>query len=646
MASPAIPYQINVKQQEAITKYVQNCAESMSGVWNLRDQFLLRDLFYYREVDRSIEQAKALQANRAGDPYKYQNMQVPIVMPQVESALAYLSGVFFTGHPIFGVVADPTNADEALQMESVISDNSIQYGWMRQLIMYLRDGLKYNFGALEITWDRKRIYSLINDPAANLLQGSKDELFYEGNRLRRLNPYNTIWDKRVDPAQVHCEGEFVGDTRVMSRVQLKQLLLDLNPLLTMNARAAFESGSPTLTLNGNDSWYYIPQINPMSFLSSGMNFPTTNWMSWAMLDGRTGNAAKDSIAYNNMYEVTNLYGKIIPQDFNLTVPRRNQPQIWKFIVVNRRVLIYAERQSNAHNYLPVLICQPNEDGLGYQTKSFLDNAVPFQSMSNSLWNATIEAKRRSVYDRLLYDPMRIRKEDIDRVASVARIPVKQNAYGKPVSDAIYQIPFREDGLSSDLQMAQSVNDMADVANGQNKVQRGQFQKGNKSRTEFVETMGGANARQQLQALGLEYQVFVTLKEILKLNIFQYQAPTSIYSPAAKKLVDIKPQNLRQKAIIFKLSDGLLPTDKLMSSELLQVFMQTIQTSPLMQAEFDIVGAFTYWCKTQGAQWFEDFRRDSTQRDAILKQLSQFESAGKSAAARPQNAAAPGGEQNA
>lgn len=637
MSTPSVPYQVSTKQQEAIVKYVQNCVESLSTTWNLREQFLLKDLFYYREIDRSVEQARALMANRAGDPYKLQNMQVPIVMPQVESALAYLAGVFFTGYPIFGVVADPANADQALQMESIISDNSLEYGWLRQLVMFMRDGLKYNFGAIEVTWDKKRIYSLVNDPAANLRQGSKDEVFYEGNKLRRLDPYNTIWDKRVNPADVATQGEFVGDTRVMSRVQLKQLLLDLNPELTMNARQAFESGSPTLTLNGSDSWYYIPQVNPLSWLGSNTSFPTTNWMNWAMLDGRP--SGKESIAYSNMYEVTVLYGKIIPQDFNLTVPRRNQPQIWKFIVVNRKVIIYAERQTNAHNFLPVLICQPNEDGLGYQSKSFLDNVVPFQSMSTSLWNSVIEAKRRSVYDRLIYDPMRIRKEDIDRVSSVARIPVKQNAYGKPVSEAIYQIPFRDDGAASDLQMASQINDMADIANGQNKVQRGQFQKGNKTRTEFVDTMGNANSRQQLQALGIEYQVFVPLKHVIKLNILQYQSATSVFNASAKKMVAIKPQELREKAIVFKLSDGLLPSDKLMSSELLQVFMQTIQTSPLMQAEFDIVAAFAYWCKTQGASWFEDFRRDPAARDQILAQLQALNNPAPDAA-RPQNAAGP------
>lgn len=634
MTSPAVPYTASKDQQKAIVGYVRNCVDSLGTVWNLREQFILKDLYYYREMDRSAEQQKALTANRAGDPYKLQNMQVPVILPQVESALAYLAGTFFTGYPIFGVVSNPQNVDNALMMETVIADNSIQYGWLRQLIMFLRDGLKYNLGAIEVTWKRKRLPNVINDPVANLRQGTPTtDIYYEGNCLRRLDPYNTIWDRRVHPTHVHTDGEFAGFTEIMSRVQLKQLFLDLNTEFTMNAKEAFESGTPSVSLNGSDAWYYIPQINPLSFISNQF-YPTTNWLAWAMVDG-AGQGSK-TIEYNNMYEVTTIYGRIIPQDFRMAVPRRNQPQIWKFILVNRNVLIFCERQSNAHGNLPVLFCQPTEDGLGYQTKSFLDNAIPFQAMSTSLWNAAVESKRRQVFDRLLYDPSRIRKEDIDKVTSVARIPVKQSAYGKPVSESAYQFPYRDDNISSTLQMAESIQALADIANGQNRVDRGQFQKGNKTKTEFQTTMGNSSNRQQLSALMLEYQIFVPMKEIIKLNILQYQPAAKYYNVEAKQEVEIKPQELRKASLQFKLSDGLLPSDKILSSDLLQVFMQTIQTSPLMQAEFDMVGAFAYWCKMQGAQWFEDFRRPPEQKAEVLKQLAAMEAAGKSPAARPQN----------
>jgi hypothetical protein len=619
MTVPSTPVSISPQQQQAIVKYVENCVTSLGTMWNLREQFLIKDLYYYRELDNSVEQQKALAANRAGDPYKLQNLTVPVILPQVESALAYLSGVFLTGYPIFGIVSDPKNADVALQMETIIADNSIKYGWPRQLIMVLREGLKYNFGAVEVTWKKQRVPSIVNDPVANLKEGTpQTEIYYEGNCIKRLDPYNLIWDRRVDPAKVHLEGEFAGYTELMNRIQLKQLFLNLNSQYTMNGKEAFETGQPSITLNGSDDWYYIPQVNPLSFIGASP-YPTTNWLSWAMIDGKT-----QGIEYNNMYEVTTLYGRIIPQDFKLNVPRRNQPQIWKFIVVNRQTVIFVERQTNAHNYLPILICQPTEDGLGYQSKSFLEVAMPFQSMSTSLWNATIESKRRQVFDRLLYDSSRIRKEDIDKVTSVARIPVKQSAYGKSIAEAVYHFPYNDSNIADTLQMAQAISEMADVANGQNRVDRGQFQKGNKTRTEFMTVMGNSSNRQQLQALMLEYQLFTPLKEILKLNILQYQPTSEYYNIDQKRIVKINPVDIRKTAIQFKVSDGMLPTEKLLSSELLQVFMQTLQTSPLMQAEFDIVAAFSYWCKMQGAQWFEDFRRSPEQRDKILAQLSAFE----------------------
>lgn len=637
MSIPNVPFIADKKQQEAISLYVTNCVESLATTWNMRETFLARDLAYYREVDRSAQQQKALLANLAGDPTKYQNLIVPIIMPQVESALAYLSGVFLTGYPIFGIAASPKIQNEALQMETVIADNAIQYGWIRQLIMFMRDCLKYNFGAMEVTWDKKRVYSALPDLTQIRTGRQSQETYYQGNCLKRLDPYNLIWDRRVlNPVELPEKGEFAGYTEVISRVALKQKLLELQPEYTMNAKEAFESGSPTITLNGADSWYYIPQVNPNAFLAQNI-MPTTNWLSWAYMDSEN---QKSGIKYNNMYELTTLYGKIIPSDFSIKVPQRNQPQIWKFLVVNRRVVIYIERQTNAHNMLPILIGQAIEDGLGYQTKSFLDNAAPFQYMASSLWNAAIESKRRMVFDRLFYDPSRVRKEDMDRAVSVARIPVKQSAYGKPVSEAVYAFPYRDDGLANTMQMAQSVNQMADEANGQNKVQRGQFQKGNKTKQEFDTTMLGANSRQQLQALSLEYQVFNRMKEIIKLNILQYQPSAEVYNPNEKQLVQIRPEDLRKTAMQFKVSDGMLPTDKILSGDVLQVFMQTVQSSPLFMAEFDMIGAFAYWCKQNGAQWFDDFRRTPEQRAAVMNELGAFEQA-KNRPATPEQAAAGG-----
>lgn len=91
----------------------------------------------------------------AGDARKLQNLTVPVVMPQIESAVAYQAGVYLTSHPIFGVVSYPQNMSAALQFETAIAQQSIRYGWVRELLKVF-NGYKYNFGPAVCQWRKQR----------------------------------------------------------------------------------------------------------------------------------------------------------------------------------------------------------------------------------------------------------------------------------------------------------------------------------------------------------------------------------------------------------------------------------------------------------------------------------------------------------
>ena len=49
-------------------------------------------------------------------------------------------------------------------------------------------------------------------------------------------------------------------------------------------------------------------------------------------------------------------------------------------------------------------------------------------------------------------------------------------------------------------------------------------------------------------------------------------------------------------------------------------MQFAQGMPAVNAEYDIMGLFLYWCKLQGASWIGDFKRDEQGQAAFLKQM--------------------------
>lgn len=587
MATPNTPMLLSEKAQLGIVQFVKQCKELTSKNWNLKNQWRKIDLAYAREQDLLDENRKAKIANSQGDSTKFQNVIVPVVLPQVESAVTYQSSVFLQGHPIFGVTANPSTIDEALQMETVIEDQSVRGGWVGELIKFFRDGFKYNIACCEVDWSRVVTAAIETDAEFSTSQGKPKEIIWEGNTIKRIDLYNAFWDTRCAPCEVPYKGEFAGHIKMYSRIALKQFIEEL-PNNT-NVKQAFETG----VVNNE---YYVPDINPDSWSEAANPRATTNWLAWAGLQD-----SDQRIHYKDMYEVTTIYARILPSDFGINVPRRNTPQIWKFIIVNAQTIIYAERQTNAHNLLPMLFAQPNEDGLTYQTKSLATNVHPIQSIASAMWNSMIAARRRAISDRGLYDPSRVESAHINAENPSAKIPVKPAAYGKPLSEAYYPIPFRDDQSGVIMQETQGLMQFANTITGQNQARQGQFVKGNKTLHEFDTIMGNANGRDQLCSMLLEAQFFTPLKEILKLNILQYQAGTKLFNREREQNIQIDPIKLRTAVLEFKISDGLLPTDKLVNADALKVAMQVIGSSPVIQAQYNMGPLFSYFLKTQGAK---------------------------------------------
>jgi hypothetical protein len=585
----------NLKICSSICDYARHAQEYLHVHFNLRDRLEFIDRAYQREEDLSQENTEARAAQRGGDKTKRTNVTVPIVMPQVESALGYLSEVFLTGYPYFGVGADPEYDDAAMMMETIIGENQITAKWGAQLMMFFRDGLKYNLQGMEVVWDRKTTAAIETDQSfADGKIGKPKEVVWEGNCLKRMNLYNTVFDPRVAPSKIHSDGEFAGYVEIMSRVALKRYINNLYGKIPGSvATRAFESGSSDVAAHSvKDYGFYIPQINPEAFMDT-QSIGTFDWMAWAT------DEARKKIQYRNVYEVFTLYARIIPADFTLFVPQDNTPQVWKFVIINNRVLLYAERCTNAHDHIPIIFGQPIEDGLDYQTKSFAQNVIPFQDLASAAMNANMAGKRKLLIDRMFYDPSRIREADINSDNPSAKVPVRPSAYGKPVGDAYSHVPY-DDKLSTNLVSESELYvRYANITNGQNPSAQGQFQKGNKTRHEYQDVMGHSNSRNKTMAIMTDVQVLTDIKDIIRLNILQYQPESTIYNRDRQEQVKINPVILRKAASVFKISDGMLPSDKILNTEEFQVAMQTMGANPVFAQRYRIEQAFSHLFKQRG-----------------------------------------------
>ena len=275
------PYVPSKASQDCIIDFGRSTINLYVSQWNIRSSMRSIDLAYMRETDMTEEQWKAKRANQLGDPTKFQNITLPVIQPQVENAVTYQQSVFLTGYPMFSAVSVPEFSDEASQMDTIIGEQQDKGNWVHECLMCIRDGLKYNLMAAEIDWQREITYSLATDLGyQDGKEGKPTEVLWEGNKIRRMDLYNTFWDTRVAPRDVAAKGEFAGFNELMSRVAFKAFALTLPVRINMNE--ALNSGfvAPVSTVGSAGSMgYYYPQLNPEASVNETMQLG----MNWGAL---------------------------------------------------------------------------------------------------------------------------------------------------------------------------------------------------------------------------------------------------------------------------------------------------------------------------------------------------------------------------
>jgi len=580
-----------------LAREVQNNLKWQLGAdWNscpmneLRTSYMFLDLAYYMESAEHLKQSDA----RKIITTLYKEMELPILQPNIDAAHAYLVGTFLSGNPIFGVVGEGTERTEAAaQMEAIIEENSRSTGWTRQLGLWLKNGLKYNVCAVEVDWKVRRTFNMATDTNISFTQASVTEAFRSGNEIRCLDMYNTAFDSSVVPADVHTTGDFSINVERITLSQCHQRVADLkaNGGYIMNEHLMWQQGSSGPYRN----WYYEPAIRQNKLKTVG-----TDWVTFF-----TGNTAPMSNDRTRKYEWITYFRRIIPSMFGMTtVPDANMVQIWKFVEVNGNI-IFAERKSNAHNYLPTVFAQPIEDSLGLQTKGVGDNLLPFQNLTGSMFRARLASLARALSDRGLYDPSRIAEKHINSPHPTAKIPVRPSAYGTDIRGAYFPVPYDDRNGQMLYQDIGAVSSWASDAAHINKSQRGQFTKGNRTLQEYNDVMENADATQQVMAILLEAQAFVPMKTIIKINILQYQSVGTLLDPNTKDAVEINPADLREAILDFKLADGLLSKDKIMGIpallEAAQILATIQQSTPGVPPKYDIVRMIVDGLSARGAK---------------------------------------------
>ena len=541
-------------------------------------------------IDRkySMEHSKAARENKKG---KLDPTVVPTVLTHIETIVSQLTEMFLTGYPIFSPIASPQYAEEMSAMQGSFAAQARQFAWERNMILFFRDTAKYNRAAIEVRWDSIRLSTVGSDAEGNAKISPQD---IDGNRIKRLDPYNIFFDPSVPAAEVHTNGMYAGYTEKVTRVRLHTLLNALDQTKVMNRKDALSSAP-----NGQVK-YFRPTVNAFKDESDSDG--------WANFFGIQENGADTEENKGQLFYYTVMYVRVIPKEYEINIPGNDIPAIFQIIIVNGCHIVYVEALTDSHQYLPIIISEITEDGLNSQTKSYAERLIPVQNLVSDLHTARIASLRRAVGDRALYDPSKISPNDINSPNPAAKIPVRSLAYGQQISTAYYQIPYTDTQSQLLLSEAAQVDRYAQNISGQNPTSQGQFTPGNKTQTEFTTIMSNANNRSIVLAMMMESQTMVPLKTMLLFNTLQYQQTTLFLDIERQGEVEYNPINARKINWDWEVADGLLPVSKIANPAVYAQAMQTLMQIPDLGQTYKVGDMFAYLMQLQGIRNLKQFAK--------------------------------------
>lgn len=498
--------------------------------------------------------------------------QPPVIRPEIETAHAYYVDMFCSGDPMFKVIEHNSNADAAKMMQAQVTADQLYFGYSREISMFLLDGQKYNFAALEIDWVREQTYQPTSDATYSRNDQNKSTAeVYTGNKIKRADPYNTFVDKSVPYNEVARRGQFAGYIERMPMTELHEMLTSLrtaNSVVLNESRAMWESKPTKRT-------YYVPEVD------GTVNSGDSGWGDFFFPGARKGDVEsneKHAVAYSEHYEVTTLYMRIIPSMHSINVASKDVVQIWKFIIVNHEYIVLAERQTNAHNLLPLTVSQPDDSGVWSGSKSLAEALVPYQNLSTEMNDAFLGLVYKAVGDKGIYDSRRIAKRDIESKKPDAKIPARPSANSNDLRGAYMPMPYDANAGSIIQQGLGYIKAQTNDISGQNNADRGQFQKGNKTMFEYQDVMSNSDSRKYVKAMLMESSVFQPLKNMMRLNILQFSKSGSTVANGQE--VQINPATMRAASLQFRIADGLKNVERIAKTgELMNMFQMAV---PMMQ----------------------------------------------------------------
>lgn len=536
----------------------------------------------YKSIDKEIagylvlsdEDRKRKADNEKGFGTKPYDINLQLTYTQIDEAITYLMAVYFPSEGAYTATASADKLAIAKGLSVLMNQHAKQYKHYTSTAKGLLDAFKYNIGMWMPEWNVTSGTEIGND-SANQYQETLDSILATGNSLTYLDPYNTILDPSVHPTVVNSLGEFFASVEIYTEFRAKKLE-HMGLLFNLDKRNQSRAGGRT---------YYQIKPNILANTAKGASGENTDWISFLSAQGGGNILIKDSI------ELLGINIWLTNENFGL--PGEGM-QIWRVVIANSSVIVFAEPLVNAHGLLPIIAAMPREDNFDRQTQSIAEVLLPYQRFSSFQMNIHQHAQRKNLHGLTFYD--KVAFPEFANADASGKIPFTpddpdfdvrkhvQQFFDSPNTDRTLQDIAAMDELMQKVLPTQQAQQVASLERATKFQAAATVQAGNRRNLKFAAT--------------IDEQAFSVGRRIMLYNIMQFQENVMIVTPEGEE-VEIEPSEIRDTKFEFMVDSGLRGLDKLAIQDTLTNIMFAILQSPTVSQQIDVLALMNYITNQMG-----------------------------------------------
>ena len=624
------------KYEDAIVEsYRANCTFGYEGGRRMSYTEIDKMMYQAFTAMREMQQAEKLETDESDLPSKI----VPpnsVMYVNCAELSAYLVAVYVAKSTIIEVPDLPNAMHVTAALKDKIGRDSGRHAWALELIKIIQNSVIYNFGAAELRLTAKR-----------------------ENVLRAINPYNFFYDQSVPPDKIGSDALYAGYTELVTLPTLYRLIS--------------ASGGQWLTDVGKSLVSDINALERVSYLTSqrsefigdycagGFGMTLSNALvrsarksndhvpDWHAVvndisDVEQRVKLRTSIAKGN-YQLTTYYCRAMPEWLGLPAKKyasyngsdSGQIPVWKMYILDHTYLMAVEPVVESHGYLPLMAGQVQVDTAG-DSLTYSESLAPVQVFSAKLNIARIAAMRRALSDRGLYDKSLIESDDINNRSPTAQIPVNGHSMrelGKGIRDAYFHLPFDSSGIAQLMGGIGEVDDFASRISGNNPQMQGAHLPGNRTAGEAQRVNMMGEGRFRVYSILFQQTFMLPFKIQLRSNLSDSTQELTYYDPATGRKQSVSQAEYAEYEPDFVLADGMMPSTKMISPDMLSSLLTAVIQIPQLQATKDVGAMVDLLARAGGV---EDFHKIPPPNQQVLQ--------AQQAAAQAQASAQQGQQQQA